>query len=177
MAQAKTKARTAKTKARTAEEAARGSFDALIAHDIDALLSYWHPEGIQDWVVLGVFRGHDEIRELFNGILAATPDLELIVENVVADDRRCAIQWRSRATHNGAPFMGIEPTGRVIELRGVDLMEVEDGLVVRNNVYYDGAAYARGLGMLPPQDSGAERAMVTAFNGYTKLRRAIAERS
>lgn len=167
----------AQTATRTAEEAARASFDALIAHDVDGLLTYWHPEGVQDWVALGVFRGHEEIRELFEGILAATPDFELIVESVVADDRRCAIQWRSRATHTGAPFMGIEPTGRAIELRGVDVMEVEDGLVVKNTVYYDGAAYARGLGMLPPQDSGAERAMITAFNGYTRLRRAIAERT
>jgi steroid delta-isomerase-like uncharacterized protein len=166
----------AQTGTRTAEEAARGSFDALIRHDIEGLLEFWHPEGIQDWVALGIFRGHDEIRELFTGILAATPDFELIVENVIADDRRCAIQWRSRGTHTGTAFMGIEPTGRVVELRGVDVMEVEDGLVVRNTVYYDGAAYARGLGMLPPQDSGAERAMVQAFNGYTRLRRAIAER-
>jgi steroid delta-isomerase-like uncharacterized protein len=167
----------AQTATRTAEEAALASFQALIDHDIDRLLTNWHPDGIQDWVTLGVFRGHDEIRALFEGLLGATPDLELIVENVIADDRRCAVQWRSRATHDGAPFNGIEPTGRVIELRGVDVMEVEDGLVVRNTVYYDGAAFARGLGMLPPQDSGAERAMLTAFNGFTRLRRAVAERT
>jgi steroid delta-isomerase-like uncharacterized protein len=167
----------AETAQRSAEETARASFDAFIAHDVDAVLATWHPEGIQDWIALGIFRGHDEIRELFTGIFAATPDLEITIENVVADDRHCVIQWRSRGTHDGAPFMGIDPTGRQIELRGVDVMEVEDGLVVRNTVYYDGAAYARGLGMLPPQDSSAERLMIGAFNGVTKLRRAVAERA
>jgi hypothetical protein len=73
--------------------------------------------------------------------------------------------------------MGIEPTGRRVELRGVDVMQVGDGLIVRNTVYYDGAAFARGVGMLPPQDSGAERTMITAFNTVTKLRRMIRERS
>ena len=167
----------AATNARTAEEAGRASFDALIAHDVEGILSNWHPEGIQDWVALGIFRGRDEIRELFTGILASTPDLEMTVERVVADETTCVVQWRSRATHTGAPFMGIEPTGRTIELRGVDVMEVEDGLVVRNTVYYDGAAFARGLGMLPAQDSGAERLMIGTFNGITKLRRAIADRT
>jgi hypothetical protein len=101
----------------------------------------------------------------------------MTVERVLADDRFCMIEWRSRATHDGRPFMGIEPTGRPLDLRGVDIMEVEDGRVVRNTVYYDGAAYARGLGMLPAQDSGAEKLMIGAFNGVTKLRRAIAERT
>jgi hypothetical protein len=96
---------------------------------------------------------------------------------VTADDERCAIQWRSRGTHTGGPLNGIEPTGRTAELRGVDVMEVTDGLITRNTVYYDGAAYARAFGMLPPQDSGAERTMISAFNAVTKVRKAIAERT
>jgi len=166
-----------KTGTRTVEETARAAFDAFMAHDTDGCLEHWHPEGIQDWVALGVFRGHDEIRKLFDGVFGAVPELEMVVETVTAEDRRCVIQWRSSGKHDGKPFMGIEPTGRTLELRGVDIMEVEDGLIVRNTVYYDGAAYARGLGMLPPQDSSAERMMIGAFNGVTKLRRAIAERT
>jgi steroid delta-isomerase-like uncharacterized protein len=162
---------------RTAEEAGRGSFERFSAHDVDGVLSYWHPEGIQDWVALGIFRGHDEIRPLFEELFRAIPDLEMTVENITANDERCVVQWRSRGTHDGGPLQGIEPTGRTAELRGVDVMEVEDGLITRNTVYYDGAAYARAFGMLPPQDSAAEKLMVGAFNGVTRLRRAIAERT
>jgi steroid delta-isomerase-like uncharacterized protein len=161
---------------RSAEETARAAFDAFIRHDVDGILANWHPEGIQDWIPMGIFRGHDEMRELFTGLFAAMPDMDMAVEEITADESRCVIQWRSSGTHTGPTFMGIDPTGRRIELRGVDVMQVEDGLVVRNTVYYDGAAYARGLGMLPPQDSGAEKLMIGAFNGVTKLRRAIAER-
>ena len=164
------------TRQRSAEETALAAFNAFIAHDVEALLANWHPEGIQDWVALGIFRGHDEMRELFAGVFAAMPNAEMTIEHHLADERRCVIQWRQRGVNDGAPFMGIEPTGREIELRGVDVMEVEDGLVVRNTVYYDGAAFARGLGMLPPQDSAAEKLMIGTFNGVTRLRRAIAER-
>jgi steroid delta-isomerase-like uncharacterized protein len=166
----------AETATRTAEETARAAFEAFIAHDVEGILANWHPEGIQDWVPLGIFRGHDEMRQLFQDVFAAMPDMEMTIEAVTSDERRAVIQWRSRGTHTGS-FMGIDPTGRTIEQRGVDVMEVEDGLVVRNTVYYDGAAQARALGMLPAQGSGAERAVIGAFNGVTRLRRAIAERS
>ena len=165
------------TKQRTAEETAVTAFEAFIAHDVDAILAQWHPEGIQDWVPLGIFRGHAEMRELFTSVFAAMPSAQMSIEHVTSDDRRCVIQWRQRGVHDGAAFLGVEPTGREIELRGVDVMEVEDGLIVRNTVYYDGAAIARGMGMLPAQDSAAERLMIGTFNGVTRLRRAISDRT
>ena len=45
-----------------------------------------------------------------------------------------------------------------------------------NTGYFDGASFARQIGMLPPDGSGADRAMKSAFNAVTKLRRAVAER-
>src|SRR2546421_12456517 len=118
-----------KARTRTPEEVARDAFAAVAAHDLDRILAQWSPEGVQDWVALGVFRGHDEIRDLFRQVFAATPDLEMIVERVVADDTTACVQWRSTGTFDGEPFIGIEPTGGRIELRGVDVMQIEDGLV------------------------------------------------
>jgi hypothetical protein len=62
-------------------------------------------------------------------------------------------------------------------VRGLDLIEIEDGLIVRNTAYYDNMAYARQVGLMPPMDSGAERAMKSAFNAMTKARRMISERT
>ena len=74
----------------------------------------------------------------------------------------------------GAPFMDIEPTGRRVDIRGVDLLEIEDGQIVSNAAYYDGAAFARQVGMLPSEGSGADRAMKGAFNAVTRLRNRVA---
>jgi hypothetical protein len=95
---------------------------------------------------------------------------------VVADDSSAAVEWRMVGTFKGMPFQGIEPTGRRIELRGSDLLEIEDGKLVRSAAYYDGMAFARQVGLLPPQDSGAERAMKGALNAVTKMRRAVNQR-
>jgi hypothetical protein len=79
-------------------------------------------------------------------------------------------------TFEGAPYMGIEPTGGHLEIRGFDLFELEDGELVSCTGYFDGASFARQIGMLPADGSGADRAMKSAFNAVTKLRRAVAER-
>ena len=63
-----------------------------------------------------------------------------------------------------------------MEIRGFELFEVADGKIAATTVYYDGLSFARQVGMMPPLDSGAERAMKNAFNAVTKVRRAIDER-
>lgn len=69
----------------------------------------------------------------------------------------------------GGPFQGIAPTGRRVEIRGVDVMEISDGLIQRNTIYYDGASFARQIGLLPGLGSRADQAMLAAFNAKTSL--------
>ena len=161
-------------RAEAVEAAARSYFEAIAARDPAAAASHWHDEGINDLVPLGVFRGSEAVRGLFREMFASMPDMTMVVDRVTADHQGAAVQWRLAGTFNGASFQGIEPTGRRVELRGTDCLEIdEQGKVRRNTGYYDGAAFARAIGMLPPQDSGVERAMRTGFNAVTKLRAAV----
>ena len=121
-------------------------------------------------------RGHDELRAFFASMFSAMPDARTTVTRLVAGEQSCAVEWRIEGTFDGAPYMGIEPTGKHVEIRGFDLIELEDGQLVSNTAYFDGAGFARQIGMLPPDGSGADRAMKSAFNTVTKLRRAVAER-
>jgi steroid delta-isomerase-like uncharacterized protein len=162
-------------KSREVEKTARAFFEATGAHDLDALLGYWADDAVAEIVPIGVFRGKNEIREFERGLIASSSDLEVTVSRVVADDSRAVVEWRFRGTFDG-PFQGIEPNGKHFELRGMDILEIEDGKVQRLTAYYDGMEFARQIGMMPPQDSGAERAMKSAFNAVTKVRSAIDER-
>jgi steroid delta-isomerase-like uncharacterized protein len=164
------------TKRKAVETHARSYFEAIAARDPEAIGEHWHEDGVDEIVPLGVRRGRREIEELFREMFAAAPDLETTVSRVVAGEKQAAVEWRMRGTFDGLPFQGIEPTGRQIEMRGVDMLDVEDGKIRSITGYYDGAEYARQIGMLPPHESGAERAMTTAFNTVTKVRRALNER-
>jgi steroid delta-isomerase-like uncharacterized protein len=163
-------------KSRAVEEHARSYFEAFASRDAEAMASHWSPEGIEDLVPMRVLRGPGEIRGYFRELFAALPDAEASVQRLVADDRHAAVEWRMTGTFSGGLFQGLEPTGRRVELRGLDLLEIEDGKILSNTVYFDGAAFARQVGMLPAQDSGAERAMKGAFNAVTRLRKVVNER-
>ena len=164
-------------KRKLVQDAARSYFDALAGRDATTMAAHWHREGIYDSVPLGVFRGPDAVRRLYGEMFAAMPDLRTTVERITADDRVAAVQWRASGTFSGGPFRGVEPTGRQVEIRGIDSLEIEDGKIMRTTSVYDGAAVARGMGLLPPEDSGADRAMRAGLNTVTKLRRAVAART
>jgi steroid delta-isomerase-like uncharacterized protein len=164
------------TRRKAVETHVRSYFDALGRRDTDDMAKHWRDDGVLDAVALGVFRGTGEIVGMFRELFAALPDVETTVVRVVAGEHEAAVEWRMVGHFTGEPLEGVDPTGKRIDLRGVDYLEVEDGQIVSNTAYYDGMSFARHICLMPPQDSGAERAMKGAFNAATRVRRAVAER-
>jgi steroid delta-isomerase-like uncharacterized protein len=165
------------TKRKAVEEHARSYFDAFARRDLDAMAEHWRDDAVIDLVPIGVLRGLAEYRSFFGELLAAFPGLEVSVSRVIAGERQAAVEWRMSGEFTGSSFQGIEPTGKHVQLRALDLLEIEDGKIVSNTAYYDSMSFARQVGMLPPPDSGADRAVRGAFNAVTKLRKAVAERT
>jgi steroid delta-isomerase-like uncharacterized protein len=164
------------TRRKAVEAQARSYFDALAARDPAALAAHWSDDGVADIVPLGVLRGSVEIAEMFRGLFSAFPDLETTVTRVVAGERQAAVEWRMTGHFTGEPLEGVDPTGRRVDFRGMDYVEIADGKIVSVTAYYDGMDFARQIGLMPPRESSAERAMKSAFNAATKVRRALAER-
>jgi steroid delta-isomerase-like uncharacterized protein len=164
------------TRRKAVEERLRSYFDAMDRRDAAAMAEHWRDDGVEDIVPVGLLRGKEEVRDFMDTTFRAMPDARTTVGRIVAAETSCAVEWRLEGTFDGAPFMDVEPTGSHVEIRGFDLFELEDGQLVSNTAYYDAASFARQIGMLPQDGSGADRAMKRAFNGATKLRRAIAER-
>jgi predicted ester cyclase len=160
---------------RTAEETVRSYFDAVIARDSAAMAEHWAEDGIEEILPVGIFRGPEEVEAWFTELFAAIPDFEMTIDRILAHENNVLVQWRASGDFTGGPLMGVDPTGRRIELRGLDWLEVEGDKVVRNTAFADGAALARGMGLLPPQGSAAEKAMFGAFNAFTKARGAVSD--
>jgi steroid delta-isomerase-like uncharacterized protein len=154
---------------RTPAEVARAAFDAVSAKDPEGIVATGAPGYVDDFVAIGQVRGQQAIRAFFSELFAAFPDFEITVDRIVADETSAVVQWRATGTFTGGPFQGILPTGRQAEIRGADIMEISGGLIQHNTIYYDGATFARQIGMLPAQGSAADRALIAAFNAKTKL--------
>lgn len=164
------------TTTRSAEEVAHSYFEAIGRRDLDAIATHYAPDVVVDFLGLGVRRGPAELRQFFSELFGALPDGEMLVERIVGGDGVAVIEWRLHGTFEGTPLTGIEPTGRWVEQRGCDVIEVSDGLITRNIAYQDGMEMARAIGMMPPMDSPPERIMKQAFNVATKVRRAVQDR-
>jgi steroid delta-isomerase-like uncharacterized protein len=159
------------------EAVVRAGFEALDAHDLDRMESLWHEDIVEEFIPVGTYRGKAAVRGYFAEVIAAFPDFRIRIEHLVAQEGHVFVEWQATGTHTGAAFMGIDPTGRSLTQGGIDHFVVEDGLVRRNTVYYDGMAFARQAGLLPERESTLERAMFTAFNAVTRARGALAERT
>ena len=153
-----------------AETIARRYFEAIGAHDIDGAVAMWAPDGREDVRGQGVFVGPEGLREFIGDLLGALPDLRVEIVSTTTEGERCALQWRFSGTFAGpGSFNGIAPTGHRIELEGVDVLTVRDGLIQSNEVFNDTMAVPRQIGMMPPLGSSAEQRLTGAFNVKTRL--------
>ncbi|RBI61719.1 ester cyclase [halophilic archaeon] len=92
-------------------------------------------------------RGREEFRRQVREFRAAFPDLEGTVDEVIADGDRVANRFTMRATHEGE-FMGVEPTGKTVELRGTIFAHVEDGKIAERWVVDDVYGFLKRLGKI-----------------------------
>jgi glyoxylase-like metal-dependent hydrolase (beta-lactamase superfamily II)/predicted ester cyclase len=153
-----------------AEAVARRYFGAIDARDLDQAVSLW-AEGGREYV-----RGQvdvlapEGVRGFIGELIGALPDLGMQVVSTTTEGERCGVQWRLTGTFAGpGNFGGIAPTGLPVELEGFDLLTVRGGLIQSNDAFTDSMSFARQIGMMPPQDSGAEKRMMQAFNAKTRL--------
>lgn len=158
-----------------AEDVARRYFEAISDHDLEAAVALW-AEGGREYVRGQVDTTAPEgVRSFIGGLLSAVPDLRFEILSTTSEGERCGVQWRLRGTFAGPDsFNGVAPTGDRLELEGVDLLHVRDGLIQSNDAYIDSMTFARQIGMMPPLGSTAETRLTGAFNVKTRLGGAFA---
>ena len=146
----------------------RWVFDVLNTHDIAPLKQYW-TESTRERFPNAMCVGPEQIGAYFEAAFAAVPDFRIEIIGLAAQDDDVFVQWRITGTHSGAPWQGIEPTGRSVELDGIDHFVVRDGKVDSNFVVFDQLQFARRIGMMPADGSTADGALKAAFNAKTRL--------
>lgn len=163
------------TDSRTPSEIARDSFRMLFDdRDLSDPSRLWSEDSVDHFLAAGQsVRGAEPLAQWFRELLAAVPDFRMEILNAFDDgDRQAVIQWRASGRFSGSPFLGIEANGRRVDICGVDVMRFDsEARIEENTIYYDGAEFARQIGMLPPRDSAADRLTLAGFNAKTRLER------
>lgn len=99
---------------------------------------------------LGDVEGRDALKATFEGFQKAFPDLRVTVEHLVGEDEFVALHVRVRGTQDG-PFMGVDPSGSKLDITGLVLHRIEDGMVAERWVYFDRLAWLNQLGISPDE--------------------------
>jgi glyoxylase-like metal-dependent hydrolase (beta-lactamase superfamily II)/predicted ester cyclase len=153
-----------------AEAVTRRYFEAIGAHDVQGAAAMWAPDGRENVRGQGLFIGPEGVREFIGSIIEAIPDLKVEIVSTTTEGERCALHWRFSGTFAGpGTFNGIAPTGHHMELEGVDVLSVRDGLIQSNEAFTDTMSVPRQIGMMPSLGSPAEQRLTGAFNVKTKV--------
>lgn len=104
-----------------------------------------------DFVEHGPFgqdvRGPKADKERMREFLAAFPDFEATVEDIVAEGDTVAMRVTLRGTHEGE-FMGIEPTGESFEIQNMVFTRIRDGKIAERWVQPDSLGLMQQLGVV-----------------------------
>ncbi len=90
-------------------------------------------------------KGREGVKQSLEGYLSAFPNLQMTIEETVADDDKVAVRWFAEGTHNG-DFLGMPPTGKDVEVGGIDIFTVVDGQIKEAHGLYDHAGMMQQLG-------------------------------
>jgi predicted ester cyclase len=162
------------TAARGTEEVARAYFDAVSRRDVDAMAGCWDQSGVDHLYGMADLDGPEGVREWFSTLFRAAPDFTFEVIDIVTEGDKAAVRWRAGGTFDGeGKFEGMLPMGAKVELEGIDMVTVKDGLLTENRAYTNGMEMARQMGALPPAGSVAERGMLGALSLKTRAAGAL----
>jgi steroid delta-isomerase-like uncharacterized protein len=128
-------------------------FEAWNRHDAAAIVACFRPDGTYTDPLAPAGLAGTAIGAYAAGLWDAFPDLSFSLEHVHAcGATRLVAEWRMRGT-NTASFQGLPPTGRTIDLPGVDVIELAGDWAVggppidRVVGYFDSAVVPRQLGL------------------------------
>jgi steroid delta-isomerase-like uncharacterized protein len=99
-----------------------------------------------DRLVVGVPPSLDAFRDFLRMVATAFPDIEVTVEDMLAEGDRVAARVTVRGTHLG-PLFGQAPTGKPAVFAGVDVLRIAGGQVVERWSVRDLLGMLRQLGL------------------------------
>jgi steroid delta-isomerase-like uncharacterized protein len=125
--------------------------DAWNNHDVEAIVALHTDDSVfENHTSGGHASGLAELRDLLTGIFRTLPDLHLTARRLYVRDDLVVQEWTATATHSQMMTVrgkSCPPTGKRISWKGMDVIPMRDGKVLRKDVYVDSISYLKQLGI------------------------------
>lgn len=96
-------------------------------------------------------QGPEGFKQFLGMMRSAFPDLNATVEDEIAEGDKVVARYTARATHQGE-LMGIEPTGKRVEVPGIEINRISGGKIVEQWNMYDAMGMMQQLGVIPESE-------------------------
>lgn len=107
---------------------------------------------VEDFVELDPFpgqrQGREGLKELLGGMRVAFPDMNWVVEEMVAEENRVVTRFTWTGTHRDT-FLGVPATGKGVVVKGVVIDELDGGKMSRSRILMDSLGMMQQLGVIP----------------------------
>ncbi len=128
---------------------ARRAYDAINRNDLNALEEMVDSDITDHDPAPGQGPGLEGVKQYFSSLHAAFPDVEMDVEDMIAEGEKVVARVSVSGTHQGE-FLGIEPTGNRVTIKGIDILRITDGKVVEHWGNFDDLGMLQQLGVMEP---------------------------
>ena len=119
------------------EQVVRQLFEAWSQHDLAMIDAVFAADGVyEDVPPQKTYRGPVEIKGFLTAIWEWAPDIRFKLTSIAVVEERAVAEWIMSGTQTG-PIGAIPASGNEFSLRGVSVMEIRDGRIMRNSDYYD----------------------------------------
>lgn len=122
------------------------------SQDLDALIDNYAEDAVMSIPeTTAPLRGRDAIRGIFAEQFAEFPDGRMTAEIVVEEGDTVAEEFTYTGTNTGPLTLPdgktLPPTGKRLEMKGIELVQFRDGKIVRHDVFHPSGVQ---LGLIPP---------------------------
>ena len=130
---------------------ARDSWEKTVnQRDLDAIEEIYAPDFVWHQPDQDI-RGYEQARQFVSTFFDAFPDINITVEDTIAEGDQVVTRYTIRGTHRGETEEFGPPTGRQMELEGITIHRIEDGKIVEEWERYDNLSAMQQLGLVPEQ--------------------------
>ncbi|NYT19029.1 MAG: ester cyclase [Methanosarcinales archaeon] len=112
----------------------------------------WHPKQLTDKCSpdYKIHFGNDildleSLMDFMTSIHKALPDLQFIVNDVIAEGDKVVTRWTASGTHL-ADFQGVPPTHKPVTFTGITITRLEDGMIAEDWEEVDQLNFAQQFG-------------------------------
>jgi steroid delta-isomerase-like uncharacterized protein len=122
--------------------------EAFNRGDLDALDDILDPAYVDHNAPPGTPPGIEPIKGMIAGFRSAFPDVNMRIEDQIAEGDRVATRYTFTGTHMGN-LMGIPPSGKSVSMTGITIARIADGKMVEGWVVYELLSLMQQIGVVP----------------------------